>query len=68
MDWKRKLTSRKFWMCVAAMLASIGSTIAGFHSDNETVVMIGLICTAVSGGIYSVSEALTDAAHMEDTK
>jgi hypothetical protein len=28
-------------------------------------VMIGLICTAVSGGIYSVSEALTDAAHKD---
>ena len=64
MDWKRKLTSRKFWICVAAMLASIGSTIAGFHSDNEIIIMIGLVCTAISGGIYSVAEAMTDSAHM----
>lgn len=66
MDWKKKLTSRKFWICVAAMLASIGSTIAGFHSDNESVVMIGLICTAISGGIYSVAEAMADSAHTEE--
>ncbi len=66
MDWKRKLTSRKFWMCVAAMLASIGSTIAGFHSDSEVVVIVGITCTAISGAIYSVAEAIVDSEHKED--
>ena len=36
-----KLKSRKFWICVAALLASIGTSIAGLRSDNEVIVAIG---------------------------
>ena len=36
-----KLKSRKFWICVAALLASIGTSIAGLRSDNEIIVAIG---------------------------
>ena len=32
-----KLTSRKFWICVAAMLASIATSIAGLQTGNTTV-------------------------------
>jgi hypothetical protein len=56
-----KLTSRKFWVCVAAMLASIATSIAGIHSNNPTVIAIGTICGIVSAAIYAFCEAWVDA-------
>lgn len=56
-----KLTSRKFWICVAAMLASIATSIAGIHSNNPTVIAIGTICGIVSAAIYAFCEAWIDA-------
>ena len=39
-----KLTSRKFWICVAAMLASIATSIAGLQTGNTTIAAVGTIC------------------------
>ena len=57
-----KLTSRKFWMCVAAFLASIATSIAGIKSDNQTVIIIGIVCGILSTAIYAFCEAWVDAA------
>lgn len=56
----KKLTSRKFWVCVAAMLASIATSIAGISSDNETITLIGTVCGVVSAAIYAFCEAWVD--------
>lgn len=56
-----KLKSRKFWICVAAFLASIGTSVAGLHSDNELVATVGIICTIVSSAIYAFAEAWVDS-------
>lgn len=63
MDWKRKFCSRKFWAALAAMLASIGATISGLHSDNTIVIVIGIACTAFSAAAYAVAEAIADAGN-----
>ena len=63
MDWKRKLSSRKFWIAIAAMLSSIGTTIAGLNSECTGVVIAGIVCTALSAAAYAVAEAIADAAH-----
>ena len=55
-----KLTSRKFWVCVAAMLASIATSIAGITTDNQTVLVIGTICGVASAAIYAFCEAWID--------
>lgn len=55
-----KLTSRKFWICVAAMLASIAASIKGITSDNQTVIIIGTICGIASAAIYAFCEAWVD--------
>lgn len=55
-----KLTSRKFWICVAAFLASIGTSIAGLKSDNDVIATVGIICTIVSSAIYAFAEAYVD--------
>ena len=55
-----KLTSRKFWVCVAAMLASITTSIAGITTDNQTVTVIGTVCGVLSAAIYAFCEAWVD--------
>lgn len=55
-----KLKSRKFWLCVAAFLASIGTSIAGLHIDNTTVTAIGMICTILATATYAFCEAWID--------
>lgn len=57
-----KLTSRKFWAMVAAFLSSVGASLVGYFSDNETLATVGVICTMLSAAIYAASEAYVDAA------
>ena len=59
---REKLTSRKFWICVAAMLASIATSISGLHNGNETIATIGVVCGVISAAIYAFCEAWVDAA------
>ena len=56
----QKLMSRKFWICVAAFLASIATSIAGITTDNQTVLIIGTICGILSAAIYAFCEAWVD--------
>ena len=60
-----KLTSRKFWMCVAAFLASIATSISGLVTENEVVLLIGTIAGILSAAIYAFCEAWTDVKSME---
>lgn len=56
----RKLTSRKFWICVAAFLASIAVSISGLTTNNTTVTTIGTVCGILSAAIYAFCEAWVD--------
>lgn len=58
---KMKLKSRKFWICVAAFLGSIGTSIAALHTGNEIVSAIGIVCAIVSAAIYAFCEAWVDS-------
>ena len=58
-------TSRKFWMCVAAALASLGTGISGIIVGNQTLAIIGSVCTVVSGALYAFFEAWTDVADIK---
>ena len=62
-----KLTSRKFWITVAAMLASIATSITGMHTDNTAITVIGMICMVVSSAIYAGAEAYVDANRVIET-
>ena len=55
-----KWNSRKFLICVAAALASIGTSIAGLATSNEKIAMFGVICTIISSAIYAFCEAWVD--------
>lgn len=57
---KEKLTSRKFWLCVAAGLASLGAGISGIIVGNETLAIVGSVLTVISASIYAFCEAWVD--------
>lgn len=63
-----KLTSRKFWVCVAAFLSSIGTSIAGYKIDSEAVIIVGMVCSILSAAIYAAAEAEVDAARINSEK
>lgn len=56
-----KLKSRKFWVCVAAALASLGTSIAGIATENEVIAGFGISCTVISAAIYAFCEAWVDS-------
>ncbi len=60
-----KLTSRKFWICVAAFLASIATSISGIATSNQTVTIIGTVCGILSAAIYAFCEAWVDGKAVE---
>lgn len=57
---KTKLTSRKFWICVAAFLGSVGTSIAGIQTGDSTIAAIGTVCGVISAAIYAACEAYVD--------
>ena len=65
MSWKEKLSSRKFWICVAAFLGSIATSISGIVTDNQTITTIGVVCGVVSAAIYAFCEAWVDGKAVE---
>ena len=60
-----KLTSRKFWICVAAFLASIATGISGLMTENQTVTIVGTVAGILSAAIYSFCEAWIDGKAVE---
>lgn len=60
MDWKRKLTSRKFWVAIAEFVSML--LIAIGKSENIAVQITGLIMAGAGVIAYIVGEGMTDAA------
>lgn len=60
-DWKRKLTSRKFWLAVIGFVSGL---LMAFKVDAEMVETIsGVIMSAASVVAYIIGEGLADAAN-----
>lgn len=57
---KQKLMSRKFWICVAAFLASVATSVAGIKTENEVVLIVGTVAGIFSAAIYAAAEAAID--------
>lgn len=61
-DWKRKLTSRKFWATVCNF---VGMLILAFGGNQETVLQITEIIMAGACVVaYIIAEGLVDAANV----
>lgn len=64
MDWKRKLTSRKFWMSLASFIAML---IVFIWKDEETATQVSALIMAGATVIgYVIGEGLADAGNKED--
>lgn len=62
-DWKRKLTSRKFWVAVATFVAMLLVYCGDSPSDAEQVS--ALIVAGGTAIAYIIGEGLTDSASIE---
>ena len=64
MDWKRKLTSRKFWMAVVGFVTAV---LYAFNYSNITVEKITAIIMAGAMVIaYIIGEGMADSANAEE--
>ena len=60
MDWKRKLTSRKFWAAVAEFVTMLAVALG---TAQETAVQVSALIMAGAAVVsYIVGEGLADAA------
>lgn len=59
-DWKRKLTSRKFWMALASFVSML---IVSFgYSETEASKIAALIMAGASVIAYIIGEGLADSS------
>lgn len=62
-DWKKKLTSRKFWLAVVGLVSGL---LMAFKIDADTVETIsGVIMSAASVIAYIIGEGMADAANVQ---
>ena len=65
-DWKRKLTSRKFWLAVIGFVTAI---MVAFNVDKLTIEQVVAIISALGTLVaYIIGEGMTDAAHVKEGK
>lgn len=63
MDWKRKLTSRKFWLAVAGFITSI---LVAFNVGDNVVAQVSAIISGFGSVIaYICAEAYADGKNIE---
>lgn len=60
-DWKRKLSSRKFWVAVAGLVSGL---ILAFKGSTETAETVsGCIMSAASVVAYLIAEGWADSGN-----
>ena len=60
-DWKRKLTSRKLWVSIAAFVSLL--MVAPGCSENEAAQVSALIMAGATVIGYVIGEGLVDASY-----
>lgn len=58
MDWKRKLSSRKFWMAIALFISGLIMAFGGSKETADTVM--GVIMQGAAVIAYLIAEGLVD--------
>ncbi|HHV10422.1 MAG TPA: hypothetical protein GXX75_09125 [Clostridiales bacterium] len=63
-NWKAKLSSRKFW---AAIVGFVTAILTAFNVDNLTIEQVATIITACATlAIYILGETVVDATRREN--
>lgn len=63
-NWKRKLTSRKWWVSVAALVSGLILAFGGGDEAAQTVSGCIMATAAVVG--YTIGEGLADSSHSKE--
>lgn len=58
-DWKKKLTSRKFWMAVVAFITPL--LLAFGIAENDVTQIVAIIMAGADVVAYVIAEGLVDA-------
>lgn len=59
-DWKQKLSSRKFWAAVGAWITAL---LTAFGATDNVVARVSLIVAGIGAlAVYMLAEAITDKA------
>lgn len=66
MDWKRKLSSRKFWMAVALFVSGLILAFGGSKETADTVM--GVIMQGAAVVAYIIAEGLVDTENAYQAK
>lgn len=65
-DWKRKLSSRKFWAAISGVIISV---MVAFNANAESQEKVAGVITATGTlAIYMLAESSTDKAAIEESK
>lgn len=63
-DWKRKLTSRKWWLSLTGFITGL---IIAFGGSDETVTTVsGCLMSGAAVLAYTIGEGLADSNNKED--
>ena len=60
-DWKKKLTSRKFWAAVCSLVAQMVVAFGG--TEDQSVKITALIMAGATVIAYIIGEGLVDASN-----
>lgn len=63
-DWKRKLTSRKFWMAVASFVSMLVIAFGG--SQEESAQIAAIIIAGATVVVYILGEGMTDCLAQDE--
>ncbi len=65
-DWKHKLTSRKWWTAIATLVTGLILAFGG--NDNTAQTVSGCIMSSAAVIAYTIGEGLADSAHKKEEK
>ena len=60
-DWKKKLTSRKFWAAVVGFVTAVLAVVG--LGDNEIAQIVAIITAGATLIAYIIGEGMVDAAN-----
>lgn len=62
-NWKRKLSSRKFWVAVGAWVTSM---LNAYNIGDNVIARVTIIVSGIGAlAVYILAEAYTDGKHSE---
>ena len=60
-DWKRKLTSRKFWVAIVAFITPL--MLAFGVSENNVTQIVAIVMAGADVVAYIIAEGMVDASN-----